>query len=278
MASGTNTTSLATLPAETLHAIIFQLDVFSRIALGQTSVRLRHVVGLSKTDFVERLLVLECIEEYGGGIPMFSGRDIYLKPSFTSPEWEGIRWACSGCLKLLPHEYFNNYSLFGLGYRKPVPGTRAAEATSSWRPSKHGIQWGRKAWQRKKREQLSSIPKEENEDENSYPEDLFSYLENLRASGVEDLEDLVDEREENPESEHKRLRLIFDSRIRPIELDRWGHKRWLRKCNECRYQAGQPGWKKCTFTAPIKLPIQISRHLLFGSSFFRHFPGFLETL
>ncbi|CAH0045195.1 unnamed protein product [Clonostachys solani] len=125
-------------PGEIHNNIVRLLGPVDLISLSQTDRYFRQLISPGKKELAERLLVIECLEEHGGGTSLF----------FTTPEdhthvhetlgpWEANRWACPGCLKLLPHHRFDNKSLLCLETRKPAPGTPAADIASSWVPTQH---------------------------------------------------------------------------------------------------------------------------------------------
>ncbi|RYP19799.1 hypothetical protein DL765_003145 [Monosporascus sp. GIB2] len=131
----TSAPSLDTLPIEAQCAIFRLLDPVGLISASQTCKSFRGIITLERRHFVERLLALECLEEHGGPSAIFRARDNALQPNWNDEKWESMRWACTGCLRLLPHRHFDNHSLLRLGYRKPVAGSPAAVTPSSWEPS-----------------------------------------------------------------------------------------------------------------------------------------------
>ncbi|KAL2017430.1 hypothetical protein VTK56DRAFT_2086 [Thermocarpiscus australiensis] len=133
--------SFLTLPGEILQLIIGFLDPVSLISLSQTSRSLRAVINPTHHDFVRRLLALELLPEHGGIVPLFRGRDNRLTPPWDSSEWKRNKYACCGCMKLLPHMMFDNHDILGMRYRKPPPGSieaRKAEITD-WEPLEPGL-------------------------------------------------------------------------------------------------------------------------------------------
>lgn len=128
--------------------IIQQLDPVGLISLSQTCRFFWNVIRPGRNEFAERLLVIECLERYGGGTSLFYTTSLgKVKLHQALGPWEGQRWACTSCLKLLPHSRFDNRSLLRLRYRKPPPEWPAASLTTSWVPSLHGRNRGRKARQ-----------------------------------------------------------------------------------------------------------------------------------
>ncbi|KAL3444609.1 hypothetical protein BJX65DRAFT_170578 [Aspergillus insuetus] len=126
--------TLNSLPTELQITIIRYLDPIALIALSQTKTYYRALINPRKPHFIERLLVLECDERYGGPRITFTR---FGKPvsHCESAEWEANRWACTSCLKLRPHYAFTNQSLLRLAYRKPPAGANGWAVTSWERTS-----------------------------------------------------------------------------------------------------------------------------------------------
>ncbi|KAK8091268.1 hypothetical protein PG994_000773 [Apiospora phragmitis] len=135
------TSPLDSLPVEILCCIFRYLDPITLIAFSQTSSHYRRVISPSKLNHVERLLALELLEEHGGMTTIFSPKHNIIKPNWRDPACDSMRWACTSCLRLLPHTAFGNHFLLGLGYRKPAPGSPAADPVSSWAPSRNARYW-----------------------------------------------------------------------------------------------------------------------------------------
>ncbi|ETS81060.1 hypothetical protein PFICI_06062 [Pestalotiopsis fici W106-1] len=122
------------LPGE-VHELIFRsLDPVTLISFGQTNRQFRAVIKATKELLAERLLVLECQEEFGGPVFHFDGRDNSQNPAWDHEQIDQIRWACTHCLKLLHHRNFDNHSLLRLCFRKPLPDWPAAQPVTSWEP------------------------------------------------------------------------------------------------------------------------------------------------
>ncbi|KAF7533409.1 hypothetical protein G7054_g7100 [Neopestalotiopsis clavispora] len=122
------------LPGE-LHEFIFRyLDPVALISFAQTNRQFRAVITPAKEHFAERLLVLECQEEFGGPIFHFDGKDNSQSPRWDDERADQMRWACTHCLKLLHHRHFDNHSLLRLHFRKPLPEWPAAQLITSWEP------------------------------------------------------------------------------------------------------------------------------------------------
>lgn len=283
--------SLDTLPVEVLSTIFCLLDPIGLIAVCQTNTRFRAVVDPQPIHFVERLLQLEC-GPHGGGNPTFRVKDNHLTPNPASDEWESIRWACSVCLRLLPHEDFSNHYLFRLAYRKPLPGSPAQNPLTSWAPSKRKGP----AIARQIAEKQAIEDKEERKMKRRY-ELATKYdwrprsevrLRAFQASGMITFQsvhtneylELMSEKEENAR---------LDQEAHWVEFARCGFRRYMRKCNECRFKddeiashvshpssAGRPvqGYELGT----SKVPIVISRQYPFENALERYFPGVDEAL
>ncbi|KAK6528986.1 hypothetical protein TWF694_004210 [Orbilia ellipsospora] len=134
------------LPVELQQHIIGFLDPIALISLSQCNRRFRRLIRPGRKERAEWLLAKECHDINGGRIPL---HEISLNGAFevdwTLVKWEAHRWACTNCLRLLPHTAFDNHSILGLAYRKPVPGTPACtNFVTSWTPSPVRKKWGRK--------------------------------------------------------------------------------------------------------------------------------------
>ncbi|KAJ7278926.1 hypothetical protein C8J57DRAFT_1465179 [Mycena rebaudengoi] len=80
----------------------------------------------SHDDFVQRLLAIE-LDPAFGGILRFRNRDNNLTPPWDDAEaWKAIRFACVGCMKLLPHTRCAGASR--------LPGSREANRIIDWEP------------------------------------------------------------------------------------------------------------------------------------------------
>ncbi|KAJ5731570.1 uncharacterized protein N7483_006078 [Penicillium malachiteum] len=124
--------TFSTLPVEMQIEILQYLDPIALNSFSQTNQHFRYMISPQRCHFVERLLALECREEEGGVTPIFRARDNQLVPDWDTPDWESMRWACCNCLRLLPHDSFDNHSILRLRYRKPIPGSPAANHVTSW--------------------------------------------------------------------------------------------------------------------------------------------------
>ncbi|KAJ6015260.1 hypothetical protein N7540_009851 [Penicillium herquei] len=281
--------TFSTLPVEMQIAIFQCLDPIALISFSQTNQYFRHLISPQRCHYVERLLALECRED--GVIPIFRARDNQLIPDWNTPEWESMRWACCSCLRLLPHGSFDNHSLLRLRYRKPIPGSPAANHVTSWgiNPLSRGMTKEQRAkkmsdekvlrrrygtavtrnWGRTRLRLMDRVGEEQ------YRK-LFEDLQNMDWPVFQEMS-FEEYRELNHEEEDK----IMDDEARVIELEHCGSKRGLRKCNECRFKRGElkprgTGTSKRGGTA--KVPIVASRRVPVASAFDRFFPGFSAGL
>ena len=128
---------LATLPVELLHCVFRQLDPVALIAASQTCTHFRSIIQPAQKHFAERLLALEIEPEHGGPGLTYFARENRLDPDWNEEIWNDMCWACTHCLRLLPHVAFDNHSILRLKNRKPKPGSPAAKRSSSvttWEP------------------------------------------------------------------------------------------------------------------------------------------------
>jgi len=122
------------MPVEVLYAIFVLLDHISIIAASQTSRALRTIIDPTRHDFVQRLLALELLPEYGGIAPRFRSRNSSVIPPTDNLKWRRIKYAYSLCLQLRSHMYFDNHSVLRLQLRKQPPGSREATKFTTWEP------------------------------------------------------------------------------------------------------------------------------------------------
>ncbi|SPN99247.1 related to putative protein [Cephalotrichum gorgonifer] len=282
--------SLSLLPMELQFSIIRHLDPIGLISLSQTSSHFRLVVSPKKKDFAERLLQLELLPEQGGPTPTFRSRDNYISPGPLDPEWNDILWACTSCLRLLPHLYFDNNSILRLGYRKPSPLIfDPRHAVTTWEPAGHRVsrrpkkgKTGDDALREDKKQRLRysiCVTRGRGTAHRAQPP-LSNSLSTLLASGMAGISQTT-QAEFDALTPEEKLR-IYDDNAEVIERERCGNKRHLRKCNECRYQHGDlrphlNGRGRRLKTS--KMPILPSRRTVtFGMHLDRWFPGFSDAL
>ncbi|TVY47434.1 hypothetical protein LOCC1_G003054 [Lachnellula occidentalis] len=114
--------TLLSLPVD-LHVLIIPfLDFTCLISLAQTSQFFRNLINPQRHHFVGRLLEIECLPYNGGEVILD------LQKIFPTT----VRYACTSCLKILPHTKFDNHALLRLRFRKPPPESRAGKQLCSW--------------------------------------------------------------------------------------------------------------------------------------------------
>ncbi|RSL88555.1 hypothetical protein CEP51_001702 [Fusarium floridanum] len=122
------------LPTELQCSFIRLLDPIGLISLSQTSKHFRHLINPAKEHFAERLLKLETLEEYGGPTPCVHPTIVGCMLDYGQVERNDIRWACTGCLGLLPRRCFNNRSILDFDYQKPMRSSPQLDEPTSWEP------------------------------------------------------------------------------------------------------------------------------------------------
>ncbi|VUC31054.1 unnamed protein product [Clonostachys rosea] len=136
-------TSLFSLPAEIRLAIAGHLDAKSLLALSFTCSLFHRLIQFTSEQRLQILLRIELLDRYGGKMGIYGHRPEMGGERFATgqqiADWGRFRWACSGCLRLLPHLEFDNRFIFGKSYQKPVP-TRPCDRVWSWdsRPDEDG--------------------------------------------------------------------------------------------------------------------------------------------
>ncbi|CAI6091638.1 unnamed protein product [Clonostachys chloroleuca] len=259
MEADNHLTGLQSLPVEILRCVIRRVDPIGVMSLAQANSYLRRIIDPGKIELGERLLQLETIPEYGGAL---SSPGAGFRPqtatraaaSVRDIDLVGMRWACVGCMRLLSHIHFDNHSLLRLRFRKPIPGTPAHNPITSWDlPRYPSLARPRGPISNKSRDDLTATDTSElNTDDND--------------DGWEDLQEAA------------RVLNISEDFQRKRELMRWGTKRHLRRCNECRFQMGHIGRRRNPLTGSITVPVQMSRRVLFADAIERYFPGYLDSL
>ncbi|KAJ4263535.1 hypothetical protein NW762_006354 [Fusarium torreyae] len=277
--------SLVSLPTELQCQVIRLLDPISLISISQANTHFRHLIKPKKRHFAERLLVLELNPDHGGPTPIFYSRTGHLKPDWHDEAWDAIKWACTDCLRLLPHKYFDNHSILRLGYRKPIPGSFASRMITTWEPTWHTRP------RDKNRERAKRNAQDAQREEKKRRQGYFlavtgglGYLRNnfvnnfeaFRECGIDGFQGMsVDQLRDMDQGE--RLKFM-DQHALAIEREDCGKKRWLRKCNECRFQRGAI-WQACDPTCGTRqVPIVPSQRVEFASVVERYFPRFWESL
>ncbi|KAK6082778.1 hypothetical protein SCUP234_04102 [Seiridium cupressi] len=290
--------NFSSLPSEVQYSIFRLLDPIALVSFSQASRKYRSIISPTREHFVERILAIECLEEFGGPALQFRARD-----NAQSPNWEDeetinqMRWACTHCMRLLPHSNFDNHSLLRLGSRKPSPSSPAALPHTSWEPNgriaSKAMQESRRAVRLaglKKLRRQYDVAVTLNWSHAGETQSAWDRLRDFQDAGLDAFKDMST-------SEFKYLnsfkeRHILDAAAESVERKICGYKRRLRKCNECRYQTGDlrshkvmppPGHGFTEYRAGANLgtevvPIVRSRRLCIGTAIHRFFPGFLTNL
>ncbi|CAH0045315.1 unnamed protein product [Clonostachys solani] len=261
---------LKTLPLEIVQQIIPLLDPIALISLSQTDRYFRRLISPGRAEFVDRLLALECLDEYGGSASIIHA-SVCPRPA-SSAEWETIKWACTSCMRLLPHTYFENHAIQRFRYRKPIPGTPAVEAATKWRISLRGKVQGGKAIKHIPPLELNQTRRgQRKKDDWIHPANVSRYLDRLQEVGIR-IEAKAGEEPPTLETKQAAMEQVLET----LQLHRWGFKRHLRRCHECRYQAGQlnqhPMWR-----TPIS-NLRTSRRFLYAGMLERYFPQYWTVL
>ncbi|KAI5458954.1 hypothetical protein BGZ63DRAFT_389982 [Mariannaea sp. PMI_226] len=259
------------LPVEIQCSILRLLDPVSLIAISQTNSHFRRLVDPQRRHFVERLLAQECAAENGGLHPIFRARDNLLSPAYSEDEWSDLRWACTGCMRLLHHRYFDNHMILRLRYRKPVPGSAILGAVSTWESDP--------------RLSFSSIQKQKTKSPDDVTEettlrrryavcvtsapDRLSFRD-VQECGMPGFQGLTTA-QFNGMAPAAKQQLLDDNAL-DYELTRCGSKRHLRKCLECRYIAGQLKPRPDGSGGSLRVPMIASRAIWLGSTLDRCFP------
>ena len=116
---------MISLPIDIQVIILPLLNSTSLIALSQTDRHFRQLIDPQRKHFVNRLLELECRPEYGGEVTINEHAKIIV-PSGT------VSYACTHCLKIIPHACFDNHALLRLRFRKPPAESRASQQLCGW--------------------------------------------------------------------------------------------------------------------------------------------------
>ncbi|KAK3361503.1 hypothetical protein B0T24DRAFT_585168 [Lasiosphaeria ovina] len=237
------------LPYDLRCGIVKKLDPITFLRMSMTSSKLYTLLKPKPSHHLEALLALELVPEYGGIVPRFRARDNRVSPPFESEEWRTNKYACSGCLDLLPHYMFDHRSILGLEYRKPPPGSREAKTATSWQPSDRLLQSaalakreGQRGWRKRY---------------------------HLAVTG-----------------RHLRYRRQFGNRLQPPRHDDalaaeaekvlCGILRYKRLCLECKRQAGR--LPEALNRGTPENPLIHVRTVEYPDSFDRLYPGFLAPL
>ncbi|RSM06416.1 hypothetical protein CDV31_009190 [Fusarium ambrosium] len=230
------------LPIELQCSFTRLLDPIGLISLSQTSKHFRHLIKPAKEHFVERLLKLETLEEYGGPTPCVDPTIVDCMLDYGQVERNDIRWACTGCLGLLPRRCFNNRSILDFDYQKPMRSSPQLDEPTSWEPlavtdSKTKAEEGKTKEEGETREEWISLQ--------------------------------LDPLEEWP-------LLLPDADESANKLS--GNNRQNRRCLECQYQRGELRPLSDGLGGNAKVPVQANRPATFYSDLDRYFPGISNYL
>lgn len=252
---------LLSMPVEVLCAIFVLLHPISLIATSQTSRTLRTIIDPTHHDFVQRLLALELLPESGGIVPRFRSRDSTIAPPTSSPEWRRNKYACSLCLKLRSHMFFDNHSILRLRLRKPPPGSREATKLTTWEP----LELRDPATRHKRARQRAAADKDRLAPERA------AYHQYSTGVGFPSL--ARDPLRRNSDFDYGPA----DESADELEKALCGTERHKRAYNPCRHLRGDwshPGRTLGRPDAPIVKSRRVSRHHVLE----RHFPGLLDFL
>lgn len=279
--------SLTALPVEIQCAIFRFLDPIGLISTSQASKGLRDIIQPRRRDLVERLLQLECDEKAGGVTLSFNSRNNILQPNWTQPEWTTMRWACSGCLRLLPHQWFDNHSILRLAYRKPIPRSPAASACTTWESTPKANPYLPHLRRQNRFQTDANIQERQTQrryglalssryNEAPYAPGLDRTYAELQSCGWTAFENMTFSEFIHMDPDQKQI--IFENEVKSIELARCGYKRHLRKCHECRYQAGQLKPRHIGSDSALEITFATSRQYRIATPLDRFFPRFSEAL
>lgn len=272
--------SLHTIPLDALLHILEFVDPITLINLAQTCQCLRTTIRPTRINLLQRLLALELIPDYGGIVPLIRGRDNQIIPPVDSKDWDSNRYACGGCLKLLPHQMFDNHEILRMPLRKPPPGSREANRLAEW--------WYLPGWEDDVRgrimqhrvytralEELASLADVRLQHyEATHPDD------NMPHHGVDQF--LLDP-DQQAAAMAARDRTAYNA-----ELLLCGLRRHNRRCNECRFLRGDwrrrsPAIRLANMNIPGNgfkppLPVAAGRRLPFYNVFDRCFPALFKPV
>jgi len=116
---------MISFPVEIQLLILPLLTPSSLISLSQTSQYFRQLIDPQKKHFVNQLLEQECLPKYGGEVTINPQAKLIIPPGTVS-------YACTHCLKIIPHTHFDNHALLRLRFRKPPPEARATQNICGW--------------------------------------------------------------------------------------------------------------------------------------------------
>ncbi|KAM0342090.1 hypothetical protein ACHAPU_009703 [Fusarium lateritium] len=277
---------LDTLPGELQCQIIRYVDPIGLISLSQANTQFRRLINPQKRHFAERILALESLPEYGGPELIFRSKDHVLQPRNIGPEWDTMRWTCTDCLRLLSHKHFDNHSLLRLGYRKPIPESPAARMITSWEPilptksrinkterAKRDAQDAALEEKQRRAGYFLSVTHGSGHDHATPVRDKFQTFRECDIPVFRDMNFF-----KFLELEESTVLEMLNQNAILIEGEEAGKKRWLRRCNECRFRKGLTYHPLNETCGTKKFPIVPSRKVEFATALDRLFPGFSDNM
>ncbi|KXX75057.1 hypothetical protein MMYC01_207769 [Madurella mycetomatis] len=247
------------LPPEVVGRIISQVDPITLIALSETSTWLRDLIRPTRHDYVRRLLALELLPEHGGIVPLFRARDNKITPPPGTTVWRNNKYACCGCMQLLPHMMFDNHAILRLRYRKPPPGSVEAEKclVTDWEPLEPSARWRR----------IQSQADRERQEQRKW---RIQYHRAVTGPFIPDTA--------NPFGRPDYR--LADAVAEEAEKYLCGTSRQKRRCLDCKRQPGRPPLRNgSNATFPVDaVPLAISRQLYFVDKCSYFFPGLFESV
>ncbi|KAF5628812.1 hypothetical protein F52700_7905 [Fusarium sp. NRRL 52700] len=130
--------SLRNLPTELKEQIARFVDPIGLFSLRLIDNNFRRIIQPQRQQYVEHLLALECSRGYGGCFIPFTnvhGRPLWIDAHALATR---ARWACTGCVRLLPYYHFQHQFLTDLSWQKPLPGFPTDNIITSWEPGHAG--------------------------------------------------------------------------------------------------------------------------------------------
>lgn len=275
--------ALENLPPEILAQIFRLLDPVGIFSAAQTCVNFRRLIQptLTRRHRVELLLQMETTEALGGPSFMFRARDNLIEPSYSSTDWDRMRWACSACLRLLPHHAFDNHSILRLASRKPAPDSPAANFTSTWEISPKQPGYGSSNAVGLSTPDLRAMRERYQVAITDHPADVpieptdGTDLRFYQSLGMIVFKDLHPDDFRRRSASQKQEWLDYEASRCERKLA--GRARHRRKCNECRFQQKTIGPWRTGKGGTKEVPIMPSRSISYEHSIDRFFPGLEEV-
>jgi hypothetical protein len=228
------------LPREIHELIVTFLDPIGLISLSQACQYFRMLIKPDQHHFMQRLLALELVPEYGGPIPTIVHSPINhtIDPPLSERQaWKFMRYACVRCLKLLPPTRFANQCLLRMGTCKPARDSEPARQLADWTP---GDSRGSKAWWIKRQKQIALWKEDERALRDEFQEAQWAH----------------------DSAEAERVGALIS-----------GLHRDKRTCNECRFQMGFYNRHCRSNVGNSLVPVVIGSPSILRNKFERYFPG-----